>query len=155
MAMLAITAGSRIGVDVEELAREVQIGQLSRQFSASEAEQLHRCAAGVRVRTFWEMWTLKEAYLKATGQGLTAPLSSFSFGLQGPGRIEVQAAPGWQDVPQNWWFAQWQPAAGHLASLCLRSSPAAPPPQLHVRQLRPLCSERDITPSLQLLRQSS
>lgn len=155
MAILAITVGSSVGVDVETLARDVQIEQLSRQFSTTEAQELRSCTGSVRARRFWEMWTLKEAYLKATGRGLTVPLSSFSFGLQGPGSIDIHAAPGWNDCPQNWWFSQWEPAPGHLASLCVQRDRAARPPRLHVRHICPLCSETNITHSLQLVRHSS
>ena len=68
---------SEIGVDVEVL-KPIEVEHFSRIFTTQEMEWLMSLAAGDdRLRGFYSLWTLKESYIKAVGQGLSMPLDSF------------------------------------------------------------------------------
>jgi hypothetical protein len=69
-----------------------------------------------QVSTFYRLWTLKEAYLKGTGQGLAAPLDGFAFRLD-PLAISV----GGQDPMADWQFAEFRPGPAHSLSLAVQS----------------------------------
>ncbi len=70
-ALIGVTRGKAIGVDLE-LVREMptMLAIAKRFFMPSEYEAILRVSEGLRSRRFFEYWTCKEAYLKATGAGL-------------------------------------------------------------------------------------
>ena len=73
-ALIAIVRGREVGVDVQEtrpLRRAEAIAR--RRFTAEEAE--HVRAGGEPA--FYRLWVRKEAYLKATGEGIGGGLASF------------------------------------------------------------------------------
>ncbi|HLG55433.1 MAG TPA: 4'-phosphopantetheinyl transferase superfamily protein [Vicinamibacterales bacterium] len=89
----AIATEGSVGIDVEPVNDVVDaVGIARRFFAAEEAATLDRCAAEARPSRFCELWTLKEALLKATGTGLAAPLDSVSFQVDGP-NVSVTFTP--------------------------------------------------------------
>lgn len=101
-ALFAFSPGAELGVDLEEVRPRQDALDLARHFfTPQEQGWLKGMAAIERDRAFARLWTLKEAYLKALGLGLSKPLNSFEvspgcFGLQGPVLADFQPqAPGW------------------------------------------------------------
>src|SRR5260370_32898477 len=73
---------SDIGIDVEQVRRDFDWEAIARRFfSAHEQSQLAALPADERVEGFFRCWTRKEAYIKATGDGLSLPLSQFDVSL--------------------------------------------------------------------------
>src|SRR5207237_1874899 len=71
MAVLAISRGPAVGVDVEQVIRVSELDSIaSRFFSASEKAALNAVPAHARDSAFYSCWTRKEAFLKALGDGL-------------------------------------------------------------------------------------
>ena len=70
-------ANTEVGVDVEQI-RKVNLNIARRFFSQAETEQLFSYSDSARTEYFFDLWTLKESYLKAVGTGLTKPLKSFT-----------------------------------------------------------------------------
>ena len=81
----AIAEDRMVGVDVEHVDRRVDIPNLSRTV-LSEAELMDLQGHGGEAlrHRFFELWTLKEAHIKALGHGLGLPLRDISFQLPGP-----------------------------------------------------------------------
>jgi len=75
-------AGSDIGVDVETV-RDFSPAVLKKVFTPSEQAQILN--APDPKDAFFTFWTLKESYIKATGQGLSCPLPSVEFALDETG----------------------------------------------------------------------
>jgi 4'-phosphopantetheinyl transferase len=97
-------AGFPLGLDIERL-RPIDLALADRFFAAAEAAELARLPPAVRERGFFQAWTRKEAYLKATGTGLAAALDGFVVSLAPgapPALLEVRGdaaeAAGWQLV---------------------------------------------------------
>jgi 4'-phosphopantetheinyl transferase len=68
-----------VGVDVEESHAGIEVEELAQRFfSAVEGEALTAATLSERDQLFFRIWTRKEAFLKAHGAGLSAPLSAFS-----------------------------------------------------------------------------
>ncbi|MFD2413669.1 4'-phosphopantetheinyl transferase family protein [Paenibacillus rhizoplanae] len=66
-----------LGVDIEQI-RPIDIQIAERFFSVEEREALQAKSAGERQDFFYDLWTLKESYIKAIGTGLSRPLDSFT-----------------------------------------------------------------------------
>jgi 4'-phosphopantetheinyl transferase len=103
LAVFAFTAGCEVGVDIEQI-RALQDMQTiaDRFFCSEEATELMSLTADQRERGFYLCWTRKEAYVKATGDGLSTPLDCFRVTLQPsqPARFihlahDTRAAESW------------------------------------------------------------
>lgn len=77
-ALIAITQGRKIGVDVEHIRTDMELESISnRYFSQAEFSELMVLPSEQREIGFFHCWTRKEAYIKAHGLGLSLPLDSF------------------------------------------------------------------------------
>ncbi len=120
----AVALERDVGVDVEDATRRADIDAIARRyFSPSEQRELARPDAG-RDR-FFELWTLKEAYLKARGVGIAAALEKISFALEPAAPIRIRFDPGFDDDPASWQFALHRPTARHVLSVAVRRSGGA------------------------------
>jgi 4'-phosphopantetheinyl transferase len=122
----AITSGADVGVDVESVGRDVSDGVAERFFSESENAALRQCAtAALRARRFIELWTLKEAYVKAIGKGLSHSLNSIVF--DPTDRESIRFLPP-SDVEGNRWrFALCAPTGAHCLAVAVRHDPHVMP----------------------------
>jgi 4'-phosphopantetheinyl transferase len=81
-ALLAVTRGRRVGVDIERARPLLRLDRLIRRFfSDREAEGLLRLGREEREAAFFRTWVRKEAYLKAVGGGVPAGLRRFSVSV--------------------------------------------------------------------------
>lgn len=122
LAVVGVAAGIDIGVDVERTDRPVDAERLSRRFfSTEETAMLKHLPPGRLDEQFPRYWTLKEAYIKALGLGLSQPLDSFTFRLTGgsPCRIDFSAVDP-QDL-RKWRFALIEPRRSYVVALCAAS----------------------------------
>lgn len=136
----AVTA--EVGVDVESSARAAGIVPLAgRVFSAAERAQLDALPAAERPARALSLWTLKEAYIKARGMGLSLPLQRISFLFDAPQTIRFEVEPGVDDDPGRWRFCQFD-HAGHRIALAVEASavpfPASPVGNLEIFEVSPL-----------------
>jgi 4'-phosphopantetheinyl transferase len=82
LTVVAIGKEREIGIDVELMRPEFAGEEIAkRYFSAKEIAELSRLPAELRTEGFFLCWTRKEAYIKATGDGLHIPLDSFDVSL--------------------------------------------------------------------------
>jgi len=98
-------ARETVGVDLEPLARGDEILEIATSvFSAPERAALAALAASARRERAVSLWTLKEAYLKARGLGLSAPLQDIVIDFSAGGRPTVRLLMGDDEHP-SWWLA--------------------------------------------------
>ena len=89
-------------------------------------------------RRFVDIWTLKESYVKAMGQGLSIPLDSFWFTLPPATSQRHLAFSAPADEPAApWSFCQWHSDRGHALALCLEHRPGEAA-RVRLRQADPL-----------------
>jgi 4'-phosphopantetheinyl transferase len=70
-AACALLRGAPVGIDAEDMRRPIDIAAVAgRWFAVPERRLLERHSGVDRAHLFFRIWTLKEAILKATGQGL-------------------------------------------------------------------------------------
>lgn len=108
LVVLAVTRINELGVDVETLSRQADIIKLAkRYFSAQENNELNALEMADLNERFFDLWTLKESYIKACGMGLLIPLKDFSFQFSDE-LIQVSFSPQRNDDPGRWRFWQLQ-----------------------------------------------
>lgn len=86
----------QVGVDVEKI-RNVNLNVAKRFFSEDEKNRLFSLPARLRLPYFFDLWTLKESFLKAIGTGLTRPLKSFTI-LPSPAGFELDSAGEYEEA---------------------------------------------------------
>ena len=123
----AISSDTAVGVDVERTDRRAAVTQLAdRYFSEREAAELRALSESMRLVRFTELWTLKEAYLKSVGVGLSGSLSAVSFRFDAAGSMDVTGPSNLAD----WHFALFAPLPDVRLGVAVLG---ATPPRLVVR----------------------
>ncbi|MEM8852715.1 MAG: 4'-phosphopantetheinyl transferase superfamily protein [Pseudomonadota bacterium] len=92
-----------LGVDVEPVADPAPLDLADHYFACPESRLLTRMEPAERPLGFFRLWTLKEAYVKARGLGLTQPLDAFAFTLK---PISVHFFDPALGDPSTWQFHQ-------------------------------------------------
>lgn len=124
--MVAVAVSRQpVGIDVEDLSRRVpDLDIAKRYFSQREYEHIAASAASEQARLFLQYWTLKEAFLKAEGWGLSQRLDAVEFDLSGVIGLSVLDATA--KPTQSWRFWQTQPNQTHLMSVAFVCDAADP-----------------------------
>ena len=82
VALIAITQGREIGVDVEWVRENFAFDEVAQRFfTAREVAALHALPLHLQREAFYKCWTSKEAFLKAKGTGLSGQLDEVEMGL--------------------------------------------------------------------------
>ena len=120
-ALLAFTRGREVGVDIEQIRNNLDFEALARRFfSAAEQKELAALEPPKMRQGFFRCWTRKEAYIKATGAGLSLPLCEFDVSL-GAGAenalIATRPNPG---EAKLWSLREVAAGEGYVAALCTR-----------------------------------
>jgi 4'-phosphopantetheinyl transferase len=123
---MAVGREAVLGIDVENtLTRTAPLNIATGYFTAREASALALSPTGEQTRRFFALWTLKESWLKATGQGLSAGLGNASFELDAEHRfLSVTVA---NDDPRQWRFWQFATSSEHVMALAMRIADPAKP----------------------------
>ncbi len=104
LAGCAVTLDADIGLDMEHQNRCVNLDLARRFFSQPEIMQLEKTQdPGGRKALFLKLWTLKEAYVKAVGKGLSMGLDQFSFDFD-RGRPEIRFLSEQAETAGTWHF---------------------------------------------------
>jgi 4'-phosphopantetheinyl transferase len=116
----AVTIGREVGVDIEQIHRQVTHDVAGRFFAPNEVTDLRSLPADEQDKAFFDYWTLKEAYIKARGFGLALPLGDFAFKLDPPNPPCIAFEPALEDDPATWQFLQDWPTPQHRLALAVR-----------------------------------
>ena len=123
VALIAMTRGIPIGVDVEFMRLDVDFtGIAARFFSDSENAVLLSLPLQQRCRCFFDCWTRKEAYIKALGEGLSIPLDRFdvSNAPGEPARLIVDRADPL--MSQRWTIRELPVRDGHVGAVAVEAT---------------------------------
>ena len=137
LAAVIVASGMDVGVDVECEAPRRHLALAARFFAPSELELLRAAAAPDQPELFLALWTLKEAFLKARGDGLLFPLRDFAFvvNAEQANSVELARPPG--ERAGHWRFRAWRATPSHRAAVAIRAV-SSTEPRVHVRWL---CAE--------------
>ncbi len=100
----AVARDADVGLDMEDQHRCVNLNLARRFFSEPEIMQLEKIKdTAAKKALFLQLWTLKEAYIKAVGEGLSLGLDHFSFVFD-QGRPDIRFSPERPAPPGIWHF---------------------------------------------------
>ncbi len=107
LSVCAVASAQMIGVDVESLDRRNCHPDVAKRFFApSEAAYLEGLGGDERRLQFLRLWTLKEAYVKARGRGLSIPLNSFAIAFAPKEAARLSCSDRNHDDAADWQFLQ-------------------------------------------------
>lgn len=105
-----------IGCDTEKIIQD-RLGVARRFFADSERELISSLKTeDERNKMFFRLWTLKESFMKCTGQGLHLPLSEFSVSFDGD---LVTVSQTFTD--RKYSFSEYDRSDGFCYSWCLET----------------------------------
>jgi 4'-phosphopantetheinyl transferase len=120
LALIGVVRGRRIGVDVEKANRNTEVDKLAeRFFSESERRDLRRLQGDELRAAFFRVWTRKEAYIKATGEGLGLPLDQFDVSVAVGDRDALQATRPDAVEAERWTISDVAIPAGYAAAVAV------------------------------------
>jgi len=107
-----------VGVDVEQI-NSIDLTGMDLFFSKREWDRLSSYEGQQKLDCFYDLWTLKESYMKALGLGMSLPPNSFWISYDPC--ITVQPHQG----DQHWHFKQYALSPDYKLSAC-SASPSFP-----------------------------
>ncbi len=122
LALIAITAGAAVGVDLERIRELDDASAIAeRYFSPRESAIFGQLPEDEQEAAFFNCWTRKEAFIKAIGEGLSFPLADFdvAFVPGEPARllsIQNDAAEA-----RQWSLQALVPWSGYTGAVAVRS----------------------------------
>jgi 4'-phosphopantetheinyl transferase len=123
MAQIAVGNAHRLGVDIEEIRADVDTTTLGeRFFSLRERAALRVLPHHLRMPGLFACWTAKEAFLKATGDGLLFPLAEFSVTTHPDLDPEREEVNGNTDARKQWFPADLRVCRCYRATVALERS---------------------------------
>jgi 4'-phosphopantetheinyl transferase len=104
---------SPIGIDVEQI-QSIDMAIAAHYFSAAEHAALLAIPLGNRIASFFDLWTLKESYIKAIGKGLSETLSHFTIDFS-YNEIKLIST---KEEDAKWQFRQYEIDPAYKLSIC-------------------------------------
>lgn len=117
-ALYAIAHQYNVGIDIESQERTIAADELAARFFApAEVEMLARTPANLKSQAFFNIWTRKEALIKALGKGLSFPLDQFVVNAAESAKLlEIR---GDKKIAQAWALYSLQPAQNYIGALAV------------------------------------
>lgn len=113
-------AATEIGVDIENNIRKSNIKEMRNYcLTALEIGALKKLNLQQQRNRFFDLWTLKEAYMKARGVGLGLGLLNLSFDLS-KDSIRVNFGENMDDIIEAWRFILLKPTANHHCAVAVK-----------------------------------
>jgi 4'-phosphopantetheinyl transferase len=123
MALIAVGSEHRLGVDIEKIRADIDTTALAeRFFSHRERTGLQALPDHLRVPGFFACWTRKEAFLKATGEGLSFPLADFSVTTSPDLDPQLEEVKGNPEARKQWFLADLNVVGGFRATVAVERS---------------------------------
>jgi 4'-phosphopantetheinyl transferase len=118
LALIAITRGHELGVDVERIRDDYACEQVAhRFFSPNEVAVLRALPPDARRGAFFTCWSRKEAYIKATGRGLSQSLDQFDVSLDPEAPAALLATRHDPPDAERWSLYALEPGPGYAGAL--------------------------------------
>jgi len=120
VALIAVTRGQDVGVDVEYMRPDFATKEVAKHFfSPRERDDLSNVPGELQTGAFYNCWTRKEAYIKARGEGVSLQLDSFDVSLAPDCPAALLDSRLHPDDVARWKLAELFPATDYAAALAV------------------------------------
>lgn len=147
--ILAVTEEGEIGVDIEQVDREFEWMRVDSVLAPIEIEWIEENKLtdpfSVYPR-FFQIWTLKEAYIKCTGEGMSRHLKKLNFHVL-PEHIQFLDSTNDARKTEEYYFESYIYDSNFIFSICLQQIHSLERFNLDCFQLLPFISTHRITPT--------
>lgn len=121
MALFALARARDVGVDLEWIRPDLASEEIAERFFAPrEVSMLRKVPVQMRVEAFFHCWTRKEAYIKATGKGLSMPLEEFVVSLAPDEPAALLETRTDHREASRWCLRSLAPHPGYVGALAVR-----------------------------------
>ncbi len=122
LALYSVGNSAPLGVDVERIRSVYDPDGISaRFFSPRESRILAGLTAGDKLVAFFNCWTRKEAYLKATGEGITNSLPRIEVSFLPGEPPEIVSIAGDPHAAAEWTLHSLAPASGYAGAVAIKA----------------------------------
>ncbi|MHC3123522.1 4'-phosphopantetheinyl transferase family protein [Acinetobacter sp. GN11] len=146
--ILAVTEEGEIGVDIEQVDHEFEWRRVDSVLDLSEIEWIkdkELTDSSSVYQRFFQIWTLKEAYIKCTGEGMSRHLKMLNFHVL-PEHIQFLDSTNDAQKTEEYYFESYIYDYNFIFSICLQQSRSLERFSLDCFQLLPFISRHQITP---------
>jgi 4'-phosphopantetheinyl transferase len=120
VALFAIARAGAIGVDVERIRPLTEADKLVTQYcSAREITVFQKLPPDQKPVAFFNLWTRKEAWLKATGKGIGHLLNMVEVSFVPGESARFLSLPGEPQTKASWILHELAPRSGFIAALAI------------------------------------
>ena len=124
--LCAVTTGRQVGVDVEAIKSSLDVMELARaQFADEVFTGLGSLSSDERQEAFFRVWTRKEAFLKARGDGLQFGLNRFAVSVKPDPAPILSWVDGDPAASKNWSIIDIGIGYGYVAALAVERPPVS------------------------------
>jgi 4'-phosphopantetheinyl transferase len=111
-----------LGIDLEHVRPMPDVDDLAKRFfSPSESTLIHSLFDDQKWETFFTIWTCKEAFLKASGSGLTLPLDQFEVSPKANGGMKLTSISGNLKSAARWRLETFKPLADYQSAIAVEN----------------------------------
>lgn len=111
VAMISDNEGHSVGIDVEKMV-PLNLAFASNLFAPQENQVLASTTGDAKLAYFYQLWTLKESYMKAIGKGFSIPLTSFSMNCRD------DTGEWYSPEAKEFHFKSFRMDQAHILSVC-------------------------------------
>jgi len=127
LGLLAISQVGAVGVDVENIRPLDDADSLvNRFFSQREISSFQKLPKNAKPLAFFKLWTRKEAFLKATGEGIVHLLDQVEVSFLADESVKLLNLPKHLGQITDWHLHNLVPASGFVGALVAPSKTAGP-----------------------------
>jgi len=121
LCVIAVHDDREVGVDVERIRPLVDLDAVRKRFFSVRERAAIVGGDPAGLEAFFYFWTLKEAWLKGSGEGIGDLLTAVEVRHDGDGRPSIARVDDPPGGRMPWAIKSWSPAAGFIAALAVRS----------------------------------
>jgi 4'-phosphopantetheinyl transferase len=125
LALYVFSWNRKVGIDVEHIHPMPDMDDFAeRFFSPRESALINSLSGQQKEIVFFKLWTCKEAFLKANGNGLTLPINQVEISLEAEGSVRLETISEGKEQTADWRLELFNPIPGYQAALAVEGKSA-------------------------------